>query len=49
VPSTLLRLDCGTGTVIRPETLRRDATDAGFSTIDALAVEHAQFVLYRLA
>ena len=39
----------GTGTVIRPETLRRYAVDAGFSTIEALDVEHPQFVLYRLS
>jgi 2-polyprenyl-3-methyl-5-hydroxy-6-metoxy-1,4-benzoquinol methylase len=39
----------GTGTVIRPETIRRYATDAGFSTVETLDVEHPQFVLYRLA
>jgi len=39
----------GTGTVIRPDTMRRYAMDAGFSSIDALDVEHPQFVLYRLA
>jgi 2-polyprenyl-3-methyl-5-hydroxy-6-metoxy-1,4-benzoquinol methylase len=39
----------GTGTVIRPDTLRRYAADAGFSTVDVLDVEHPQFLLYRLA
>jgi 2-polyprenyl-3-methyl-5-hydroxy-6-metoxy-1,4-benzoquinol methylase len=39
----------GTGTVIRPSTVRQYATDAGFATIEALDVEHPQFVLYRLS
>jgi len=39
----------GTGTVIRPDTVRRYAVDAGFTTIDILDVEHPQFVLYRLS
>jgi hypothetical protein len=39
----------GTGTVIRPDTMHRYATEAGFRTIETLAVEHPQFVLYRLA
>jgi 2-polyprenyl-3-methyl-5-hydroxy-6-metoxy-1,4-benzoquinol methylase len=38
----------GTGTVIRPGTVRRYAADAGFSTVEVLDVEHPQFVLYRL-
>ncbi len=38
----------GTGTVIRAETVDRYATDAGFTTVEALGVEHPQFVLYRL-
>ena len=38
----------GTGTVIRPDTVRAYASDAGFSTVEALDVEHPQFVLYRL-
>lgn len=38
----------GTGTVIRPDTMRRYAADAGFSTVDVLDVEHPQFLLYRL-
>ena len=39
----------GTGTVIRPDTMRRYAADAGFSTVEVLDVEHPQFLLYRLA
>lgn len=39
----------GTGTLIRPDTMRRYAADAGFSTVDALDVDHPQFVLYRLS
>ncbi len=39
----------GTGTVIRPDTMRGYATEAGFATVDALEVAHPQFVLYRLA
>jgi 2-polyprenyl-3-methyl-5-hydroxy-6-metoxy-1,4-benzoquinol methylase len=39
----------GTGTVIRPDTMRRYATEAGFTTIETLDVEHPQFVLYRLS
>ena len=38
----------GTGTVIRPDTMRRYATEAGFSTVETLDVQHPQFVLYRL-
>lgn len=38
----------GTGTVIRPDTVRHYAADAGFSTVDILDVEHPQFLLYRL-
>jgi 2-polyprenyl-3-methyl-5-hydroxy-6-metoxy-1,4-benzoquinol methylase len=39
----------GTGTVIRPDTMRRYAADAGFTAVEILDVEHPQFVLYRLA
>ena len=39
----------GTGTVIRPDTMRRYALEAGFSKIETLDVEHPQFVLYRLS
>jgi 2-polyprenyl-3-methyl-5-hydroxy-6-metoxy-1,4-benzoquinol methylase len=38
----------GTGTVIRAETVVRYATEAGFTTVEVLDVEHPQFVLYRL-
>jgi 2-polyprenyl-3-methyl-5-hydroxy-6-metoxy-1,4-benzoquinol methylase len=38
----------GTGTVIRADTLRAYATDAGFSTVEVLDVDHPQFRLYRL-
>jgi SAM-dependent methyltransferase len=38
----------GTGTVMRPATVRRYATGAGFSDIEILPVEHPQFRLYRL-
>ncbi|MCW2572040.1 MAG: methyltransferase protein [Frankiales bacterium] len=39
----------GTGTVMRADTLRSYAAEAGFSTVDVLDVEHPQFVLYRLS
>ena len=38
----------GTGTVIRADTLRAYARDAGFGNVEVLDVEHPQFVLYRL-
>jgi 2-polyprenyl-3-methyl-5-hydroxy-6-metoxy-1,4-benzoquinol methylase len=38
----------GTGTVMRADTLRRYASDAGFSDVAVLDVEHPQFRLYRL-
>jgi len=38
----------GTGTVIRPATVRRYAAEAGFERVEVLDVEHPQFVLYRL-
>jgi len=38
----------GTGTVIRADTLRYYAEEAGFSTVDVLDVDHPQFRLYRL-
>jgi 2-polyprenyl-3-methyl-5-hydroxy-6-metoxy-1,4-benzoquinol methylase len=34
----------GTGTVIRPDTLRRYAADAGFTIVDVLDLEHPQFL-----
>lgn len=39
----------GTGTVIRPSTMRDYATQAGFATVETLDVEHPQFLLYRLS
>jgi 2-polyprenyl-3-methyl-5-hydroxy-6-metoxy-1,4-benzoquinol methylase len=38
----------GTGTVIRPATVRQYAADAGFGDVEILPVEHPQFRLYRL-
>jgi 2-polyprenyl-3-methyl-5-hydroxy-6-metoxy-1,4-benzoquinol methylase len=38
----------GTGTVIRPETMRRYAREAGFADIEVLPIEHEQFRVYRL-
>jgi 2-polyprenyl-3-methyl-5-hydroxy-6-metoxy-1,4-benzoquinol methylase len=38
----------GTGTVIRPSTVRAYAAEAGFSGVEVLPVEHPQFRLYRL-
>jgi 2-polyprenyl-3-methyl-5-hydroxy-6-metoxy-1,4-benzoquinol methylase len=37
-----------TGTVMRADTLRRYATEAGFSEVDVLPIEHDFFRLYRL-
>ena len=39
----------GTGTVLRADTLRRYATEAGFDRVELLDVEHPQFVLYKLS
>ena len=38
----------GTGTVMRPDTLRRYAQDAGFSAVDVLPVDNDFFRFYRL-
>jgi 2-polyprenyl-3-methyl-5-hydroxy-6-metoxy-1,4-benzoquinol methylase len=38
----------GTGAVMRPDTVRRFATEAGFSGVDVLPVEHPFFRFYRL-
>ena len=38
----------GTGTVMRPETLRRYAGDAGFSGVEVLPIEHDFWRFYRL-
>lgn len=37
-----------TGTVMRPETLRRYATEAGFNRVEIVDVQHDFFRLYRL-
>lgn len=37
-----------TGTVMRPSTLRRYATSAGFADVDVLPVEHDLFRFYHL-
>ncbi len=39
----------GTGTVMRADTVRGYAAEAGFSTVEVLDVEHPQFVLYQLS
>jgi ubiquinone/menaquinone biosynthesis C-methylase UbiE len=39
----------GTGTVMRADTVRQYATNAGFSNVDVLEVEHPQFRLYQLS
>ena len=38
----------GTGTVMRPDTLRRYAVEAGFTTVTILPIEHDLFRFYRL-
>jgi 2-polyprenyl-3-methyl-5-hydroxy-6-metoxy-1,4-benzoquinol methylase len=38
----------GTGTVIRPETVRTYATEAGFAHVDVLPIEHDFWRFYRL-
>jgi 2-polyprenyl-3-methyl-5-hydroxy-6-metoxy-1,4-benzoquinol methylase len=38
-----------TGAVMRPSTLRRYATEAGFSEVDVLAIETGPFRFYRLS
>jgi SAM-dependent methyltransferase len=38
----------GTGTVMRPSTLRRYAVDAGFADVEVLDIEHDVFRFYRL-
>ena len=38
----------GTGTVMRTETLRRYATEAGFADVEVLPIEHDFFRFYRL-
>jgi hypothetical protein len=41
-------LTAATGAVMRPSTLRRYATAAGFSRMDVLAIETGPFGFYRL-
>jgi SAM-dependent methyltransferase len=38
----------GTGTVMRPDTLRGYAREAGFADVDVLPIEHETFRFYRL-
>jgi hypothetical protein len=38
----------GTGTVIRPDTVRRYATEAGFSRVDVLTIDHDFWRFYYL-
>ena len=38
----------GTGTVMRPDTLRRYALDAGFVDVEVLPIELDPFRVYRL-
>jgi hypothetical protein len=38
----------GTGTVIRPDTVRASAAEAGFDRVEVLPIEHAFLRLYRL-
>jgi len=37
-----------TGTVMRADTLRRDAREAGFGQVDLLPIEHDFFRFYHL-
>jgi 2-polyprenyl-3-methyl-5-hydroxy-6-metoxy-1,4-benzoquinol methylase len=37
-----------TGTLLRPAAVRAMASDAGFTTVDVLPIEHPQFRFYRL-
>jgi hypothetical protein len=38
----------GTGTVVRPSTLRRYAREAGFASVEILPIEHDLWRFYRL-
>jgi len=38
----------GTGTVMRPDTLREYARDAGFTDVTVLPIEHDMFRFYQL-
>ena len=49
LPVGLLDTDsAGTGTVIRPATVRAYATEAGYSRVDVLPIEHDFWRFYRL-
>ncbi len=39
----------GTGAVIRPDTVRAYATEAGFDKVEVLPIEHESWRFYRLA
>lgn len=39
----------GTGAVIRPETVRRYAAEAGFAQVKVLPIEHESSRFHRLA
>jgi 2-polyprenyl-3-methyl-5-hydroxy-6-metoxy-1,4-benzoquinol methylase len=39
----------GTGTVMRPDTVRRYASEAGFADVTVLPIEHEMFRFYRLS
>lgn len=43
------RPSAGTGTVMRADTMRRYAAEAGFSEVEVLPIEHDFFRFYRLA
>jgi SAM-dependent methyltransferase len=49
LPSSLIEPgSAGTGTAIRPDTVRRYARDAGFSSVTVLPIEHDFWRFYRL-
>jgi hypothetical protein len=41
------RPSAATGTLMRPDTLRRYALEAGFRDVEVLPIEHDQFRFYR--
>ncbi len=48
VNSRVDRPSAATGTVMRPDTLRRYASEAGFTSVTVLPIEHDTFRFYRL-
>ncbi|MCO5168090.1 MAG: class I SAM-dependent methyltransferase [Planctomycetes bacterium] len=48
LPSCLADGDAGTGTVMRPEVVRRYARAAGFGRVELAPIEHPFFSFYRL-